>query len=168
LPRLYNTVSGGAEENLGNNFQAIINYTSSKGTGEEMKRFVDHMGETIAKKLNEYASKNIEYNKKLLKRKTKKSSKEEKSKFYEQAVNENKNDNDAFLLNIKADMFDETNSLSACMLSSPPMTPTRFDENIFQDLFINNSCQFDSYYDSCSCKYEEFNSLMENNNIYNV
>jgi hypothetical protein len=84
LPRLYNT--GGAEENLGNNFQAIINYTTSKGTGEEMRRFVDHMGETIAKKLNEYTNKNKEYNKKLLKRKTKKSSKEEKSKFYKENI----------------------------------------------------------------------------------
>jgi hypothetical protein len=157
------------EEHFNKNLQAITGFT--KNMNDDTKKFVDSLGHTITKKIRDSVLKSQNVDNKLLKKRRKRSTTKkqiEKSKFY-QPVNENLNDNDSFMsgANRKSSMFDETNSLSACVLSSPPMSPTRFNDNIFPDIFVNNTSLLDHINDFANFRHDDYNALRPNN-IYQV
>jgi hypothetical protein len=155
------------------NMQAVQAFT--KNSNEEFKRFVESLGETILKKMIlKYGDLRININKttNLLKKQRKRSTKPKQeimSKFYHMNKNTNENfdDCESFKSNRKSSMFDETNSLSACVLSSPTMSPTRFNEdNIITDIFVKNpseAYQYDHFFELASFKHDD-----KVNNIYQV
>jgi hypothetical protein len=163
------------EQYVKENMLAIANF--SKTNNEDIKKFIDSLGETVLKKMinkyDSYKGNNIQ-NQSFLKRQRKRSgkSKQEMSKFYYLNTKVIELNDDAISLsNRKSSMFDETNSLSACVLSSPNMSPSRInDNNILPDIFINNPSevyQYDHFYELAAFKQDDPNSKSMNN-IYEV
>jgi hypothetical protein len=163
------------EEYVKENMHAIANF--SKTNNQDIKSFIDSLGETVLKKMIQKYDGCKSGNKlNLLKRQRKRSgkSKQEMSKFFylNTKVIELNDDNCSMLSNRKSSMFDETNSLSACVLSSPNMSPTRFnDNNIIPDIFVKNPpevYQYDHFYELGAFKHDEGTNSKTVNNIYEV
>jgi hypothetical protein len=164
------------EQYVKENMLAIANF--SKTNNEDIKRFIDSLGETVLKKMinryDSYKNCNNIPKQNLLKRQRKRSgkSKQEMSKFfYLNTKVIELNDDANSLSNRKSSMFDETNSLSACVLSSPNMSPTRNnDNNILPDIFVKKPSevyQYDHFYELAAFKQDDANSKRINN-VYEV